>query len=335
MTEAGTALPLAGGPAAFTHIEVLERDRPAVLLAIGDLTASLGRWPEWRASALTLVETLSAPRPPWAGLALDRPRVMGVINVTPDSFSDGGRFLDAARAIEHGRALLEEGADAIDVGGESTRPGAESVSVEEELRRVIPVVRALAEAGATISIDTRRAQVMAAALEAGATIVNDVTALAGDPNSLAAVAGSNAAVVLMHMQGQPQTMQQDPQYDDVVLDVLAFLEMRIAACECAGISRSRLLADPGIGFGKTLAHNLELLSHLGAFHSLGTGLLVGVSRKSFIARASRGEPTEHRLSGSLAAALAAHEQGVQWLRVHDVAETRQALALRQQIDSMA
>jgi len=177
--------------------------------------------------------------------------------------------------------------------------------------------------------------VMAEALASGARIVNDVTALASDPESLAVIAGCEAAVVLMHMQGEPQTMQSAPRYDDVLLDVAGFLEARIAACEGAGIARSRLLVDPGIGFGKTLAHNLELLAKLGAFHGLGTGVLVGVSRKSFIAHASRNEAPEHRVGGSLAAALAASEQGVQWLRVHDVAETRQAIVLRQQIDSVA
>lgn len=335
MTAAGTARWIAGGPVAFTHIQLLERDRPPVVLALTSLDASFSRWPQWRNSAISVLETIARPRPPWAGLSLDRPRIMGVVNVTPDSFSDGGRFFDTARAIEHGRALLAAGADVVDVGGESTRPGAERITVEEELRRVLPVVRALAEAGATISIDTRRAQVMAAARDAGARVVNDVTALAGDPASLAMIARSDMAVVLMHMQGEPATMQCEPRYDDVVLEVSEFLEARIARCESAGIARSRLLVDPGIGFGKTLTHNLELLAHLSVFHALGAGLLVGVSRKSFIAQASREEPPDNRLGGSLAAGLAACAQGAHWLRTHDVAESRQALAIRRQIDSVA
>ena len=333
MVEAGTARWLAGGPAAFTHLDILEPNAPPVLIALGDLEVWLAQRPSWRRLALATLATISAPRPPWGGLALDRPRLMGVVNVTPDSFSDGGRFFDATRAIEHGRALIAAGADMIDIGGESTRPGAAALDAEEELRRVIPVVRALAATGAAVSIDTRRARVMLAALAAGARAVNDVTALAGDPDSLAVVARSDAAVVLMHMQGEPATMQCDPRYADVLGEVGDFLRARIAACERAGIARKRILVDPGIGFGKTLAHNLELVAHLAAFHALGTGLMLGASRKSFIARASRGEDTEHRLAGSLAAALGAVEQGAQWLRVHEVAETRQALALRQQIDS--
>jgi len=258
---------------------------------------------------------------------------MGVLNVTPDSFSDGGAFLDPESAITRGRALLEAGADIVDIGGESTRPGAEPVAPAEELRRVLPAVRAFAEAGALVSIDTRHAQVMEAALVAGARIVNDVTALTGDPASPDVVRRSGAAVVLMHMGGDPRTMQTDPRYDDVMLDVLDYLEARIAACEAAGIARERIAVDPGIGFGKTLAHNLVLLARLGAFHALGTAVLVGASRKSFIAEAGGGEPPDARLPGSLAAALWAAGQGVKLLRVHDVAGTRQALALKERIES--
>ena len=302
-------------------------------MALARLPASFERHPDWREGAIPALERLSAPRAPWAGLALDRTRIMGILNVTPDSFSDGGAYLDPARAIAHGRALLEAGADIVDIGGESTRPGAEPVAPEEELRRVLPVVRALAEAGAFVSIDTRHAAVMEAALGAGARVVNDVTALAVDPGSLEVVRRAGAAVVLMHMGGDPRTMQRDPRYDDVTLDVLDHLEARIAACETVGIARERIAVDPGIGFGKTLAHNLALLARLAAFHGLGAAVLVGVSRKSFIAKASRGEVADARLPGSLAAALAAVGQGAQLLRVHDVAETRQALALKEQIDS--
>ena len=329
----GIAQPLAGGPVAFTQIQVLQRGQPNVTMALTHFPASLERHPDWREIACPALERLCARRAPWAGLSLDRTRIMAVLNVTPDSFSDGGAFLDPASAIARGRALLEAGADIVDIGGESTRPGAEPVAPEEELRRVLPAVRALAEAGALVSIDTRHAQVMEAALAAGARIVNDVTALTGDPRSLEIARRSEAAVVLMHMGGDPRTMQIDPRYDDVTLDVLDYLEARVAACEAAGIARERIAVDPGIGFGKTVAHNLALLARLGAFHALGTAVLVGASRKSFIAEASRGEPPDARLPGSLAAALWAAGQRVQLLRVHDVAETRQALALKERIES--
>ncbi len=263
----------------------------------------------------------------FAGLDLSRPLLMGVVNVTPDSFSDGGDHLDPAAAIAHGRHLLAEGADIIDIGGESTRPGASPTATEEELARVLPVVEALARAGALVSIDTRRAQVMRAALAAGAKIVNDVTALTFDPDSLAAVRDGDASVVLMHMQGEPGTMQLAPSYADAKREVFAFLEERVAACLGAGIARERIAVDPGIGFGKTLAHNLDLLAGLGSLKRLGVAVLVGVSRKSFIARLSLEEAPKARLGGSLAGALAACARGANILRVHDVAQTRQALAV--------
>ncbi len=252
---------------------------------------------------------------------------MGVVNVTPDSFSDGGETLVAAAAVERALALVEEGADIIDVGGESTRPGASPVSVAEELARVLPVVRELAAAGVLVSIDTRRAEVMEAAIAAGVGIVNDVTALAGDPRSLNVVAGAGVCVVLMHMRGEPRTMQAAPSYHDPAREVFQWLADRVAACEAAGIGRDRIAVDPGIGFGKTVAHNADILARLGLYRDLGSAVVVGVSRKSFIARLSRGEPPHERLAGSIAAALAAIERGTHILRVHDVAETRQALAV--------
>lgn len=263
----------------------------------------------------------------FAGLVLDRPHIMGVVNVTPDSFSDGGDALDPSAAIDRGLALHAAGAAIVDVGGESTRPGAEPVPVDEELARVLPVIRELTRSGVIVSVDTRRAAVMEAAIEAGAAIVNDVTALAGDPASLPLMAGSQAAIVLMHMQGDPRTMQLAPHYDDVVRDVCGWLGERIAACEAAGIARERLAIDPGIGFGKTVDHNLSILAHLEAFAELGCPIVLGVSRKSFIARLSHDEPPKARLPGSLAAGLFAMMQGVQILRVHDAAETQQALAV--------
>lgn len=266
-------------------------------------------------------------------LPLERALVMGVVNVTPDSFSDGGRFLDAGAAVAHACRLVADGADIVDVGGESTRPGAAPIDTQEELRRVQPVVRSLAAAGCLVSIDSRRARVMAEALAAGAAIVNDVTALAGDPESLSIAARAGVPVVLMHMQGDPGTMQKDPRYADAALDVYDYLEGRVATCRSAGIPAERIAIDPGIGFGKTVLHNLRILDCLALFHGLGTAVLLGASRKSFIGRLSRGEAPKERLPGSLAAALAGAARGVQLIRVHDVAETRQALDLWQAVEA--
>lgn len=261
----------------------------------------------------------------FAGFTLGRPLIMGICNVTPDSFSDGGETLAPDTAIAHGLRLVDEGADIVDVGGESTRPGAVPVPVAEEMRRVLPVIRGLAAQGVCVSVDTRHAAVMEAALAAGARIINDVTALTGDARALAVAAQSTASVVLMHMRGEPQTMQQDPRYDDVVAEVRAFLAERVARCLDAGIPLARLAVDPGIGFGKTPEHNLMLLRELSRLRSLGCAVVVGASRKSFIAHVSRGEPPRQRLGGSLAAALAAVVNGAHILRVHDVAATVQAL----------
>ena len=269
--------------------------------------------------------------PSFAGLSLDKPRLFGVINVTPDSFSDGGEALALSEALKRGRAMLDDGADILDVGGESTRPGAEPVSAEEERARVVPVVKGLSEMGALVSIDTRRAEVMAAAIDAGAGIVNDVTALTGDQDSLGLVADRGVAVVLMHMQGEPGSMQENPQYENAAEDVFGTLKARFEACEEAGILRHRIAVDPGIGFGKTVDHNLEILNRLDIYRGLGLPVLLGVSRKSFIAKLSRGEAPKDRVPGSLAAVLAAWAQGVWMFRVNDVAETRQALAVAQAI----
>jgi dihydropteroate synthase len=330
--EQGRAWPLAGGPLAFADVEAIARAEGGGAVsaygAVGDLLRwSAARSGDVREHVSQGLAAIIAHRAPWAGLSLDRPRIMGVVNVTPDSFSDGGAFLDAGRALEHGRALMAAGADIIDVGGESTRPRAEPISPAEEISRIEPVVRGLAEKGALVSIDTRHAEVMAAALAAGARIINDVSALTG-AGSLAVAAEHGAAIVLMHMAGDPRTMQVDPRYDDPALDVLDFLEARIAACDSAGIPRDRIAVDPGIGFGKKDPHNLALLARLTLFHGTGCAIMLGASRKSFIARLGGGGGTGERLGGSLAAALWAASQGVQLLRVHDVAETRQALAIR-------
>jgi dihydropteroate synthase len=309
----------------FAAAELTEREGEAVrrrLAAAADLAGGAGE--DWAAS----LQRLQRPRPPIAGLAMDRPRLMGIVNVTPDSFADGGRWLDPGAAVAHGLQLEAEGADILDIGGESTRPGAEPVAAEEELRRVMPVVAALAgQVRVPISIDTRNAEVMRRAADAGARIINDVAALGHDPGALRVAAGSGLPVVLMHAQGDPRIMQIDPRYDDVVLDVYDWLEARIAACEAAGIDRDRIVVDPGIGFGKTRDHNLALIGSLGIFHGLGCPILLGASRKSFVGHLSGGAPAAGRLPGSVAAALLGAAQGVQVLRVHDVAATRQALAV--------
>lgn len=261
-------------------------------------------------------------------LDLSQPLVMGILNVTPDSFSDGGKFIDVSKAVEHALLMVEQGAGMIDVGGESTRPGAADVSEAEEIRRVVPVIEALvARTSIPISIDTSKAAVMSAAVAAGARLINDVRALR-EPGALEAAARTSAAVCLMHMQGEPRTMQHEPRYDDVVGEVTAFLEQRVEACVAAGIGRDRLLLDPGIGFGKRLEHNLALLAHLPELGRSGLPLLVGVSRKSMF-QALLGRPVEQRLAGGLAVATAAVLAGAAILRVHDVAETVDAVKVAQ------
>jgi dihydropteroate synthase len=257
-------------------------------------------------------------------------KLMGIVNVTPDSFSDGGLYLDAEAAIAHGEELVRDGADLLDVGGESTRPGAEAVDAEEELRRVVPVVEGLAAAGCEVSIETSKAVVAEAALDAGAAIVNDVTALRGDPDIGELCAERGAGLVLMHMRGDPRTMQDEPVYGDVVEDVKAFLAERLEAAVAAGVKEERVWLDPGIGFGKTLEHNLELLRRLGELRELGRPLVVGASRKSFIG-AIDGSPVGERLGGTIAASVLAAAEGAEVLRVHDVAEAAQALRLAQAI----
>jgi len=254
--------------------------------------------------------------------------VMGVVNVTPDSFSDGGRYLDAAAAIAHGLELARQGAAILDIGGESTRPGALPVAAEEELRRVLPVISGLSSAGvdARLSIDTSKADVAAAALDAGATLVNDVTALRGDPALARLVAERGADCCLMHMLGSPRTMQRDPHYDDVVDDVERFLEERMAFAIAEGIGEERILLDPGIGFGKTVEHNLELLRRLEQIVALGRPVVIGTSRKSFLGKLT-GREVDDRLAGTIATNVLAYERGARVFRVHDVGPIRDALAV--------
>jgi len=257
-------------------------------------------------------------------------QIMGVVNVTPDSFSDGGLFLDPERAIEQGRRLAAEGAALLDVGGESTRPGAEPVSAGEEVERVEPVVRALAAAGLEVSIDTSKLAVAEAALAAGAGIVNDVTALRSDPAIAGLCADRGAGVVLMHMQGEPRTMQEDPRYEDVVDDVRAFLAERLAFAVAEGVAEERVWLDPGIGFGKALEHNLELLRRLAELRELGQPIVVGTSRKTFIGKID-GSPVEARIGGSIASMVLAVANGAEVVRVHDVAETAEALRVAEAV----
>jgi dihydropteroate synthase len=308
----------------FAAVELIDRDGGKVARNV----RPCNRLQAPPAELPSLIERIERPRPPIAGLTLDRPRIMGVVNVTPDSFSDGGRWLDPGAAVAHGLQLEAEGADILDIGGESTRPGAEPIGVDEEVKRVIPVIAGLArQVRVPISVDTRPAEVMRQANDAGARIVNDVAALGHDPNALRVAAETGLPVVLMHAQGDPRTMQLDPRYDDVVLDVYDWLEGRIAVCEAAGIARERIVVDPGIGFGKTLDHNLALLASLSILHGLGCPILLGASRKSFIGRLGGGTPADRRMPGSVAAALVGAAQGAQILRVHDVGATRQALAV--------
>ncbi|WP_395677440.1 dihydropteroate synthase [Inquilinus sp.] len=329
---ASGALPLAGGPLAFDRVELILRGEGRIERAVADL-GTLHRWAGRRGLAAAIdeqLDRLSRPRPAFAGLDpdLDRPRLMGIVNVTPDSFSDGGDFADAGRAIAQGLALAEAGAEILDIGGESTRPGSAPVSAEAEIERIDPVIRDLAGRGLTVSVDTRHAVVMQAALAAGARIVNDVTGLTGDPASLGVIARAGCPVVLMHIRGEPRTMQENPVYDDVLLDVFDWLEERVGACAAAGILPDRIAVDPGIGFGKrSLGHNLPLLRGLSLLHGLGCVVLLGVSRKRFIGTLSGTEDPKARVPGSIAAGLYGAAQGVQILRVHDVAETRQALAV--------
>lgn len=326
---------LAGGPIRFAQIEIMVRSaaRGQPHRAVGSLemaidwARSVGREAEMR----DRLAKVSAPRPSIAGLALDRPRIMGIVNVTPDSFSDGGDFNDSQRAIDQGRALVDAGCDILDIGGESTRPGASPVPESAEIDRVVPVIEALSATGAPISIDTRHAAVMRVALQAGARIINDVTALCGDPESPAtAAAAGDVPVVLMHMLGEPQTMQNAPRYDCAPLDVADRLAVFVRKAIDAGIGPDRLIIDPGIGFGKTVAHNVDLLRHTAMMHMYGLPVMVGLSRKRFLGSiGGDGAAPKSRLPGSLAGGLFALQQGAQILRVHDGPETVQAVRLLQ------
>jgi dihydropteroate synthase len=324
---AGQALPTGRPGEAASLIEIVSR-RPGGLERRLVSAVLLRRWIADHPAAATglsmRLDRLTRRRASWAGLSLDRPLVMGIVNVTPDSFSDGGAFLAPDRAIEHGRALLAAGADLLDIGGESTRPGAIPVAPDIEAQRILPVIRGLAAHGAVISVDTRHPVVMRAALAAGARIINDVTALR-EPGALEMVGSGHVPVLLMHMQGEPATMQIAPVYEAVALDVFDVLEQRISAAMAAGLARSDIMVDPGVGFGKSLADNLAIIAGIGLYRTTGCGVAAGVSRKSFIGAVTGESVPTARGPGSLAAALAAVAAGADLIRVHDVAETIQAL----------
>ncbi len=328
-TEVRGGFRLAEGWLDFTALDIIERNGAAVERHIAGLGEFFEKdWGRRTANAADMFENIMRPRARLAGLSLDRPRIMGIVNVTPDSFSDGGELGSTRAAIEHALQLVAEGADIVDIGGESTRPGSLPVPIAEEIARVIPVIEGMrAKTDARISVDTRNAEVMKRAVQAGADIVNDVSALMHDPRALEIVADSGLPVILMHAQGDPRTMQDAPRYNHVLLDVFDFLEDRVEACRRAGIAPGRLVIDPGIGFGKTIDHNLDLMAGLSLFHGLGVPVLLGASRKRFIGTLTGVEAAAKRVNGSVGAALAAVGQGAQIIRVHDVKATREALAV--------
>ncbi|MEP5154730.1 dihydropteroate synthase, partial [Planktotalea sp.] len=307
------ALQLAGTQSWFTHVEHLRRDQPSKVIPLQDTPEA------WRTR-------VAAPRAPIAGLNFSEPVIMGILNLTPDSFSDGGTLNSAAQAVSRAQSMVQSGAHLLDVGGESTRPGALEVPFEAEIARTVPVIEAIRRTlDVPMSIDTRKARVAHAALQAGVNIVNDVSGFEFDPDLGPLCAMNSAPVCLMHAQGLPETMQDAPQYDDVLLDVYEFLERQIELAVGFGVSCDQIIVDPGLGFGKTRDHNLRLIRGLSIFHGLGCPILLGASRKGFIRDIGQAPTVNERAPGSIAVALAAVAQGVQVLRVHDVAETRQAL----------
>lgn len=319
---------LAGGLNWFSAVEIIT-DAETRLVPVAGIAAELETLPQ---ETRTAWQRLTTPRPPLTlgqrVIRLDQPQVVGIVNVTPDSFSDGGQHADPALAVQAGHFMAAAGAALIDVGGESTRPGAKPVWEGDETARVVPVITSLAAAGTAVSVDTRKASVMEAALAAGAALVNDVSALTWDDRAAETIAAAGCAVVLMHHQGDPETMQDNPRYDrPVLLEIYDWLEARIDAAVAAGIARDRIVIDPGFGFGKTVQHNLQLMNGLALLHGLGCPLMLGASRKRTIGALSAEAPADQRLPGSLAFALKAAEQGVQLLRVHDVPETVQALRI--------
>ena len=318
MIASGLAFSLGGMPhIGFVAAEEVIRNGKAIsrrLIGLSELRAH------------SLIENVTRRRPDFAGLSLGQTRIMGIVNVTPDSFSDGGKFDGAEAAIAHGRMMIEQGADILDIGGESTRPGSDDVSIDQERARIMPVISALAPEN-VISVDTRKSILMSEAAAAGAKIINDVSALGYDSASAAVVAKVGMPIILMHAQGNPRTMQLAPKYDDVALDVYDTLVASIDKAEAAGIERSKICVDPGIGFGKSFNHNLDVMRQLTLFHGLGVALLVGLSRKGFVGAVTGEKTAAKRVAGSLGGALQASMMGAHLLRVHDVVETVQSLAM--------
>ncbi len=337
LEDPAAAVRLAGGAVWFSAVHLIVRAATgerlvSIVLPVRTRASWQAELPDSLAAAFAgqWARITAARAPLEAGgklLGFTRPQVMGILNVTPDSFSDGGKYADPAAAVERAHDLMKLGASLVDIGAESTRPGAKPVWEGDEIARLEPVIERLRGSSGWLCVDTRKAAVMRMALAKGADMVNDVSALAYDAESLAAVAQAGCPVVLMHVQGDPQTMQKRPDYQDVLLDVFDHLATRIAVCEAAGMSRAKIIVDPGIGFGKTLRHNLELLNGLSLFHALGCPILLGASRKTFVGALSTEEPADARFPGSLAAALHGLNQGVQIIRVHDVAETVQAVKI--------
>lgn len=316
--EFGGSLPLAGGWMRFSRVERLARDKPPEILSATHVPDEV-------------LDRLTVPRARVLGLSMAQPRLMGVVNVTPDSFSDGGRHDRPQSALTYAWRMLGAGAEILDIGGESTRPGAREVPVDEEIARILPVIEGIAPA-ARVSVDTRKLAVARAAVEAGAGLVNDVSAMDFDPAMARWAGQSDVGLCLMHAQGTPENMQDDPQYEDVLLDIYDALERRLADAEAAGVRRERVVLDPGIGFGKTQTHNLAILRRISLFHGLGCPLLLGVSRKRFIGTIGNAPQADARMPGTLAVTLAAVAQGVQIHRVHDVAAIRQGLSLWQALE---
>lgn len=309
------AFSLAGGWCWFTDVEILVRDQAPRIVAASDVPGDV-------------LERLTAPRAMICGLDMNQPVLMGILNVTPDSFSDGGDHKAPAQALAHARRMMDEGATLIDVGGESTRPGALEVPVEAEIARIEPVIAAVRGAlDVPISIDTRKARVARAAVAAGACLVNDVSGFTFDPRLAPYCVDAGLPICIMHARGDPETMQVNPRYDDVLLDVYDFLAAQVAMMSEAGVPRDQIIVDPGIGFGKNISHNLAILNRISLFHSLGCPILLGASRKGFIREIGRAPDPQARAPGSVAVAMAGWGQGVQISRVHDVNDTRQALDL--------
>ncbi len=310
---------LAGGWCWFTHVEILQRGQPSQVRSVVEVPSDV-------------MARLCTPRKPVCGLDLSAPELMGILNVTPDSFSDGGQFEGRDESLQQAQMMIEAGAGLIDVGGESTRPGARVVPIAEEIERTQPVVREIAKRlNVVMSIDTRKAEVARAALTAGASLVNDVSGFTFDKKLATVAVEAGVPVCVMHTQGDPATMQQNPIYDDVLLDVYDFLETQVEYLSALGISRENIVIDPGIGFGKTLSDNLILLARLSLFHGLGCPLLLGASRKKFIGTIGKAPLAQDRMPGSVAVALEGVAQGAQIIRVHDVAQTRQALNMWQAV----